>query len=248
VVPALTTTSAGKTATDTTAAGKAAAGKAKAGKAAAGTTPPGTTPPGTTPAGKPPAGTTPAGAAPATTTSVVTAAPTAPVPTTAAATHPDGDYLIVGTDAFPVRRVFCDRLEPGAANSGSGQIAEIDGTAEGLGPFFYVIDDGGFTDGIVRQALFSVSSTDDNGAVFFRGGELAVHAPLSGPAVLLSGKGALDPVNTLSDYVAALDLAIGADRMTEIKAGAPPTAEEQATILQLHERYYSTPFTLSVTC
>jgi hypothetical protein len=249
-VPAVTTTSAGKTTAGAIAAGKAVIGKAVAGKApAAGTTPAGTTPAGgTAPAGTPSAGTTPAGATPTATTSVVAPAPGAPVPTTAPATlpppaHPDGDYLIVGTDAFPVTGVFCDVLGAGAGGSSSveSEIREIDGDAEGLGPFFYQIDSRGL-------GRFSVASTAGNGTVFFSAGDLVVDAPLIGPAVLLGGKGALDPDNTLSDYRAALDSAIGADRMAEINAGAAPTTAEQATILQLHNQYYSTPFSLSVAC
>ncbi len=243
---AATTTSSG-----VTAVGKAVAAKAVAGKAS----PPGRVPPaGTTPAGTPSAGTTPPEATPAATTSVVATAPAAPVPTTAAASPPspalpDGDYLIVGTDAFPVSGVFCDVLVPGAApGSVDGEIREIDGTAEGLGPFFYVTDSSGFAGGSRGRGLFSVSSTAGNGTVFFRAGDLVVDAPLVGPAVLLNGKGTLDPDNTLGAYLAALDSAIGADRMAEIRAGAAPTAAEQARILQLHDQYYSTPFSLSVTC
>jgi hypothetical protein len=181
----------------------------------------------------------------------VATAPAAPVPTTAAAAtpppvHPDGDYLIVGTDAFSVDGVFCDLLGPGA--SVEGQIREIDGTAEGLGPFFYEIDGSGFADGQPHHGLFSVSSTAGNGAVYYTAGNLVVDAPVIGPAVLLGGKGALDPDNALSGYIAALNSAIGADRINDINIGAPPTPAEQATILQLHDQYYSTPFFLSVTC
>jgi hypothetical protein len=241
-------TVASKASAGATSAGKPSAGTPSAGTSSAGTPSAGTTSPGTTPA----AGTPSAGATPAATTSVVATAPAAPVPATAPAAtlplpaHPDGDYLIVGTDAFSVDGVFCDVLGPGA--SVDGQIREIDGTAEGLGPFFYEIDGIGFADGQPHHGLFSVSSTAGNGAVYYTAGNLVVDAPVIGPAVLLGGKGALDPDNALSGYIAALNSAIGADRINEINTGAAPTAAELATILQLHDQYYSTPFSLSVTC
>ncbi len=165
VVRAATTTSSG-----VTAVGKAVAAKAGAGKAS----PPGRAPPpGTTPAGTPSAGTTPTEATPAATTSVVATAPAAPVPTTAAASPPspalpDGDYLIVGTDAFPVSGVFCDVLVPGAApGSVDGEIREIDGTAEGLGPFFYVTDSSGFAGGsrAPRAVLGLIDGWQRNGVL-----------------------------------------------------------------------------------
>lgn len=129
-----------------------------------------------------------------------------------------------------------------------GEIREVNGTAEGLGPFFFVTDSSGFAGGNREHGRLSVSSTADNGAVFFTAVDLIVAAPLIGPAVLSSGRGALDPDTTLGDYFEALDSAIGADRMAEISAGAAPTAAEQATILQLHDQYNTTPFWLSVTC
>jgi hypothetical protein len=229
VVPAVTTTSAATTSAATTSAATPSTASTAA-------------------------GTTSSGATPAATTPVVATAPAA-VPPTAATTlpppaHPDGDYVTVGADAFAVTGVFCDVLGPGAGAAGSveGEIREIDGTAEGLGPFYYAIDDRGFADGKPRDGLFSASSTAASGAVFYTADDLVVDAPVMGPAVLLGGKGALDPDNTRSEYLAALDSAIGADRMTEINSGAAPTAAEQATILQLHDQYYSTPFSLSVTC
>ena len=183
---------------------------------------------------------------------VETVAPAAPVTTTTLAVpaHPDGDYLIIGTDAYAVSGEFCDVLGAGAGAPGSvdGEIHEVDAIADGLGRFFFEIDDRGFADNRPRNGLVSASSDTGNGTVYFTADELVIDAPVMGPSVQLSGYGALDPTNTIDAYRAALDTAIGADRMSQISSGDPPTDSESATILQIHGQYYTTPFWLSATC